>query len=102
MLAADEAQAPKAKRKDRDNIIVCRITEAVLDESASKVGVVLGVQSGNQREVIAMARGAAKLGRGYPGLAALLSDLLCFTTLSFIPSPVVSNTEAVRVLAHRG
>lgn len=39
-----------------------RITEAVLDEAAGKVGVILGAQSANQREVIAMARGAAKLG----------------------------------------
>ncbi|HTU21442.1 MAG TPA: dihydrodipicolinate synthase family protein [Gemmataceae bacterium] len=39
-----------------------RITEAVLDASAGKVGVILGAQSVNQREVIAMARGAAKLG----------------------------------------
>ncbi len=39
-----------------------RITEAVLDESAGKVGVIMGAQSANQREVLAMARGAAKLG----------------------------------------
>jgi dihydrodipicolinate synthase/N-acetylneuraminate lyase len=39
-----------------------RITEAVLDEAAGKVGVILGAQSANQREVIALARGAAKLG----------------------------------------
>jgi dihydrodipicolinate synthase/N-acetylneuraminate lyase len=123
MLAADEAQVPKAKRKERDNVIArlsgcfiplptlyqgadldvdlqgmrrhvrflldggvrqgngvllvtgaagdftaltveerLRITEAVLHESAGKVGVILGAQSANQREVLAMARGAAKLG----------------------------------------
>jgi 4-hydroxy-tetrahydrodipicolinate synthase len=39
-----------------------RIAEAVLDEAAGKVGVILGAQSANQREVIALARGAAKLG----------------------------------------
>jgi 4-hydroxy-tetrahydrodipicolinate synthase len=39
-----------------------RITEAVLDEAAGKIGVILGAQSANQREVIALARGAAKLG----------------------------------------
>ncbi len=39
-----------------------RITEAVLDEAAGKVGVILGAQSANQREVLALARGAAKLG----------------------------------------
>jgi dihydrodipicolinate synthase/N-acetylneuraminate lyase len=39
-----------------------RITEAVLEESAGKIGVILGAQSVNQREVLAMARGAAKLG----------------------------------------
>jgi 4-hydroxy-tetrahydrodipicolinate synthase len=39
-----------------------RILEAVLDEAAGKVGVILGAQSVNQREVIAMVRGAAKLG----------------------------------------
>lgn len=38
------------------------ITEAVLDEAAGKVGVILGSQSANQREVIALAKGAAKLG----------------------------------------
>jgi dihydrodipicolinate synthase/N-acetylneuraminate lyase len=39
-----------------------RITEAVLDEAAGKIGVILGAQSANQREVIALTRGAAKLG----------------------------------------
>jgi dihydrodipicolinate synthase/N-acetylneuraminate lyase len=39
-----------------------RIAEAVLDEAAGNVGVILGAQSANQREVIALARGAAKLG----------------------------------------
>ncbi len=39
-----------------------RITEAVLDEAAGKVGVVLGAQSANQREVVALTRGAARLG----------------------------------------
>ena len=39
-----------------------KIAEAVLDEAAGKVGVVLGAQSVNQREVIALARAAAKLG----------------------------------------
>jgi 4-hydroxy-tetrahydrodipicolinate synthase len=39
-----------------------RIAESVLDEAAGKVGVILGAQSANQREVIALARGAAKLG----------------------------------------
>src|SRR5262249_23993420 len=39
-----------------------KITEAVVDEAAGKVGVILGAQSANQREVIALARGAAKLG----------------------------------------
>jgi dihydrodipicolinate synthase/N-acetylneuraminate lyase len=39
-----------------------KIAEAVLDEAAGKVGVVVGAQSANQREVIALARGAAKLG----------------------------------------
>jgi dihydrodipicolinate synthase/N-acetylneuraminate lyase len=39
-----------------------RILEAVLDEAASKVGVILGAQSANQREVVALTRGAAKLG----------------------------------------
>jgi 4-hydroxy-tetrahydrodipicolinate synthase len=38
------------------------IAEAVLDEAAGKVGVILGAQSANQREVIALARAAAKLG----------------------------------------
>jgi 4-hydroxy-tetrahydrodipicolinate synthase len=39
-----------------------QITEAVVDEAAGKVGVILGAQSANQREVIALVRGAAKLG----------------------------------------
>jgi dihydrodipicolinate synthase/N-acetylneuraminate lyase len=39
-----------------------RILEAVLDEAAGKVGVILGAQSANQREVITLVRGAAKLG----------------------------------------
>jgi dihydrodipicolinate synthase/N-acetylneuraminate lyase len=39
-----------------------KIAEAVLDEAAGKVGVILGAQSANQREVIALARAAAKLG----------------------------------------
>jgi 4-hydroxy-tetrahydrodipicolinate synthase len=39
-----------------------RITEALLDEAAGKIGIILGAQSANQREVIALARGAAKLG----------------------------------------
>jgi dihydrodipicolinate synthase/N-acetylneuraminate lyase len=39
-----------------------RIAEAVLDEAAGKVGVILGAQSANQREVIALAKGAARLG----------------------------------------
>jgi 4-hydroxy-tetrahydrodipicolinate synthase len=39
-----------------------RIVEAALDEAAGKVGIILGAQSVNQREVIALARGAAKLG----------------------------------------
>jgi dihydrodipicolinate synthase/N-acetylneuraminate lyase len=39
-----------------------QITEAVVTEAAGKVGVILGAQSANQREVIALARGAARLG----------------------------------------
>jgi 4-hydroxy-tetrahydrodipicolinate synthase len=39
-----------------------RIAEAVLEAAAGKVGVVLGVQSTNLREVIALARGAERLG----------------------------------------
>jgi dihydrodipicolinate synthase/N-acetylneuraminate lyase len=39
-----------------------KIAEAVIDEAAGKVGVILGAQSANQREVVALARGAAKLG----------------------------------------
>jgi dihydrodipicolinate synthase/N-acetylneuraminate lyase len=39
-----------------------RVTETVLDEVAGKVGVVLGAQSSNLREVIALARAAARLG----------------------------------------
>jgi dihydrodipicolinate synthase/N-acetylneuraminate lyase len=39
-----------------------QIAEAVLDEAGGKVGVVVGGQSTNPREVIALARGAAKLG----------------------------------------
>jgi dihydrodipicolinate synthase/N-acetylneuraminate lyase len=39
-----------------------QITEAVVDEVAGKIGVILGAQSANQREVIALARGAARLG----------------------------------------
>jgi dihydrodipicolinate synthase/N-acetylneuraminate lyase len=39
-----------------------KITEAVVDEAGGKVGVILGAQSANQREVIALARGAARLG----------------------------------------
>jgi dihydrodipicolinate synthase/N-acetylneuraminate lyase len=39
-----------------------QIAEAVLNEAAGKVGVILGAQSANQREVLALARGAAKLG----------------------------------------
>jgi dihydrodipicolinate synthase/N-acetylneuraminate lyase len=39
-----------------------KIAEAALDEAAGKVGIILGAQSVNQREVIALARGAAKLG----------------------------------------
>jgi dihydrodipicolinate synthase/N-acetylneuraminate lyase len=39
-----------------------RIAEAVIDEAAGKAGIILGAQSVNQREVIALARGAAKLG----------------------------------------
>lgn len=39
-----------------------QIAEAVLEEAAGKVGVVVGGQSANPREVLALARGAAKLG----------------------------------------
>jgi dihydrodipicolinate synthase/N-acetylneuraminate lyase len=39
-----------------------QIAEAVLDEAAGKVGVIVGAQSANQREVLALARGAARLG----------------------------------------
>lgn len=39
-----------------------RIAEAVLEEAAGKVGVILGAQSTNPREVVALARGGAKLG----------------------------------------
>jgi 4-hydroxy-tetrahydrodipicolinate synthase len=39
-----------------------RIAEAVLEAAAGKVGVVLGVQSTNLREVIALCRGAERLG----------------------------------------
>lgn len=39
-----------------------RIADAVLDEAAGKVGVILGAQSTDLREVTALARGAARLG----------------------------------------
>lgn len=39
-----------------------QIAEAVLEEAAGKVGVIVGAQSTNPREVIDLARGAAKLG----------------------------------------
>jgi dihydrodipicolinate synthase/N-acetylneuraminate lyase len=39
-----------------------RIAEAVLDEACGKVGVMLGAQSTNLREITALARGAARLG----------------------------------------
>src|SRR4051812_29136238 len=39
-----------------------RVAEAVLDEAAGKVAVILGAQSTNLREVTALARGAARLG----------------------------------------
>jgi 4-hydroxy-tetrahydrodipicolinate synthase len=39
-----------------------RIVEAVVEEAAGKVGVVLGAQSTSLREVVALARGAARLG----------------------------------------
>jgi len=39
-----------------------QIAEAVLDEAAGKIGVIVGAQSTNEREVITLARGAARLG----------------------------------------
>jgi dihydrodipicolinate synthase/N-acetylneuraminate lyase len=39
-----------------------KILEAAVDAASGKVGVILGAQSANQREVVALARGAAKLG----------------------------------------
>lgn len=39
-----------------------QIAEAVLAEAGGKVGVIVGSQSANQREVLALVRGAAKLG----------------------------------------
>jgi dihydrodipicolinate synthase/N-acetylneuraminate lyase len=39
-----------------------QVAEAVLDTAGGKLGVIVGAQSTNQREVIALARGAAKLG----------------------------------------
>lgn len=39
-----------------------RAAEAVIEEADGKVGVILGVQGTNQREVVALARGAERLG----------------------------------------
>jgi 4-hydroxy-tetrahydrodipicolinate synthase len=39
-----------------------KITEAVVDEAAGRVGVIMGVQSTNMREVLTLTRGAARLG----------------------------------------
>ncbi len=39
-----------------------RVTEAVLEETGSKVGVILGAQSTDQREVVELARAAARMG----------------------------------------
>ncbi len=39
-----------------------RVAEAILDETAGRVGVIVGAQSTDQREVIAVAKAAAKLG----------------------------------------
>lgn len=39
-----------------------RVTEAVVEEAAGRVGVILGAQTTDQRELVALARGAERLG----------------------------------------
>ncbi len=39
-----------------------RVTEAILEEAGGKVGVILGAQSTDQREVVTLVRAAAKMG----------------------------------------
>src|SRR5262245_11062683 len=39
-----------------------KVAEAVIDEAAGKIGVILGGQTSDTREAVAMAKGAVKLG----------------------------------------